>query len=194
MDTALALARVAAEAAEAAGPEDALWCVTRCASAMLGDPAAALRPHAFRDAEPPRLGAAATAFLRSADGRYHIITAPIGFPPEQHHERWAIQLGQPGAVARSRQPLLLRDAATNPSFFRILQSFTAGSSMLAPLLWQGEYLGALMCANAARGSFSELDLVALRGFAGLAAALFVAHGGPAWLAGLDLSARPVREA
>jgi hypothetical protein len=64
--------------------------------------------------------------------------------------------------------------------------------MFAPLLWQGEYLGVLICANAARGTYAEADLAALQGFAGLGAALFMAHGGPAWLAGMDVSGRPVR--
>ncbi len=192
MDVTLALGRVAAEGADAEGAEAALWCITRAASAMLGDPAAALRPGAFRDPSPPAVGSAATVFLRMPDGRHHLIAAPIGFPAVQHHELVEAHLGQPGEVARTRRPLLLRDAATNPSFFRILQSFVAGSSMLAPLLWRGEYLGALMCAQAARGSFAESDLVALQAFAGLGAALFVAQGGPAWLADLDISGSPVR--
>jgi GAF domain-containing protein len=194
MDVTLALGRVAAEGAAATSAEQALWCITRAASAMLGDPAAALRPGAFRDPEPPGVGSAATVFLRMPDGRHHLIAAPIGFPDSQYHELVDYALGQPGEVARTRRPLLLRDAATNPSFFRILQSFIAGSSMLAPLLWQGEYLGALMCAQAARGSFSDTDLVALQAFAGLGSALFVAQGGPAWLAALDVSGRAVRRA
>lgn len=192
MDALLALGRVAAEGACAASAEQALWCITRAASAMLGEPAAALRPGAFRDPAPPAVGSAATVFLRMPDGRHHLIAAPIGFPAAQHHELVEYHLGQPGEVARTCRPLLLRDAATHPSFFRILQSFTAGSSILAPLLWQGEYLGALMCAQAARGSYSERDLVVLEAFAGLGAALFVAHAGPAWLAGLDVSRSAVR--
>ena len=192
MDMALAIGRVAAEGAAADGAEAALWCITRAASAMLGDPAAALRPGAFRDPVPPAVGAASTVFLRMPDGRHHLIAAPIGFPAEQYHELVEAHLGQPGEVARTHRPLLLRDAATNPSFFRILQGFIAGSSMLAPLLWRGEYLGALMCANAARGSFSESDLVGLQAFAGLGAALFIAHGGQGWLAGLDVSGSAVR--
>ena len=50
----------------------------------------------------------------------------------------------------------------------------------------------LICANAARSTYGEHDLIAHRAFAGLAAACFVAQGGPAWLAALDLSALPRR--
>jgi hypothetical protein len=64
--------------------------------------------------------------------------------------------------------------------------------MFSPLLWRGEYLGVLITANAARGTFGESDLAAQQAFAALAAACFVAHGGPAWLAGLDYSELPVR--
>ena len=65
--------------------------------------------------------------------------------------------------------------------------------MFAPLLWRGDYLGVMICANAARGTFGERDLVGLQALAALGSACFVAQGGAAWLAGLDLSGRPVRE-
>ena len=191
-EVALALGRVAEEATAAHGPEEALWCITRTLPALLGEPGAALRPHAFREPESPPVGAAAVAFMRTPDGRHHLNTAPVNFAPEQHHELVAIELGHPGEVARTRRPMLLRDTALHASFVKILQSFRAGSSMFAPLLWQGEYLGVLICANAARNTFGERDLAAHRAFAALAAAAWMAHGGPAWLRSLDLSGRPVR--
>ena len=192
IDITLAFARVAAEGAAAAGPEDALWAITRTVPAVLGNPAAALRPNAFRENPPPAVGAAAAVFLRMADGQHHLIAAPVNFAPEQHHELVAIELGHPGHVARTQQPMLLHDTALHVTFVKILQTFRAGSSMFAPLLWRGDYLGVLICAHAARGSFSEVDLTALQAFAGLGAALFMAQGGPAWLEGLDTTGRPVR--
>ena len=188
----LALARVAAEGAAAAGPEEALWAITRTVPALLGDPAAALRPNAFREELPPVIGAAATIFLRMPNGRHHLIAAPVNFAPAQHHELVDIALGHPGHVARTRRAMLLHDTALHEGFVKILQTFRAGSSMFAPLSWQDEYLGVMICANAARNTFSELDLAALQAFAGLGSALFMGHGGPAWLAGLDVSASPVR--
>ncbi len=192
MEQMAGFARIAAEGAAAHGPEEALYAITRAIPALLGDPSAALRPNAFRENPPPLIGAAAVAFMVTADRQHHMITAPVNFAPEQYHELVDIRLGHPGEVARTRQPMLLRDTALHASFVKILQSFRAGSSMFAPILWQDEYLGVLICANAARNSFGETDLVAHRGFAALAAALWVAQGGLAWMAAQDLSKLPRR--
>lgn len=188
----LALARIGRDAAEAAGPEEALWMITRTLPTLLGDPAAALAPNAFRETPPPAIAQAAAAFLRMPDGRHHLIAAPVNFLPEQHHELVDIALGHPGHVAVHQKPLLLRDTVLEPSFVKILQAFRAGSSMFAPMLWQGRYLGVLICANAARRTFGERDLSAMTAFAALAASLFIAHGGEAWLGALDTSRSPVR--
>lgn len=192
MEIAAGFARIAAEGAAAEGPEEALHAVTRALPALLGDPSAALRPNAFREDPPPKVGAACAAFLRTADGLHHMIVAPVNFAPEQHHELVDINLGHPGEVARTHRPMLLRDTALHASFVKILQSFRAGSSIFAPLLWQDEYLGVLICANAARNTFGEADLIAHRGFAALAAALWVAQGGREWMAAQDLSGLPRR--
>lgn len=193
-EAALALARVAAEGAVAAGPEEALLAVTRVLPALLGDRSAAAASGAFREPAPPPVGCAAAAFLRMPDGRHHLIAAPVNFPDEQRHELVDIGLGHPGEVAQTRRPLLLRDTALYPSFVKILQSFRAGSSVFTPLLWRDAYLGVIICANAARGTFGERDLVIQGAFAGLASALFIAHRGPAWLRRLNVSGRPVRTA
>jgi hypothetical protein len=192
-ETVLALARLAAEMGDADGPEEALWCLTRALPALLGDPAAASRPGAFRQAEPPGVSGAAVAFMLTPDRRHHLITAAVNFLPEQHHELVDIGLGHPGAVARTRRPMLLRDTTLHPGFVKILQTFRAGSSMFAPLIWRGDYLGVLICANAARDTFGEGDLVAHQAFANLAAACWMAQGGPAWMASLDMAKLPVRD-
>lgn len=152
-----------------------------------------MRPHAFREAEPPAISGAAVAFMRTPDGRHHLITAPVNFLPGQHHELVAIDLGHPAFVARTRHPLLLADTTLHAGFVKILQTFRAGSSLFAPILWKGEYLGVLICANAARGTFGEQDLVAHQAFANLAAALWMAQDGPAWLGTLDYPRLPVRD-
>jgi GAF domain-containing protein len=188
----LALSRITAEAATANGPEEALWCITRNVPALLGDPSAALRPGAFREAGPLAATSAAVAFMRTPNAKHHLITAPVNFLPEQHHELVDITLGHPGEIAHSRRPLLLRDTTLHSSFVKILQTFKAGSTLFAPLLWKGDYLGVLICANAARGTFSERDLVIHQTFANVAAACWMAHGGPAWMAALDMSKFPVR--
>src|SRR5262249_56180443 len=182
--------RVGGDAAIAAGPEKALWCVTRTLPSLLGDASAAARPGALRDGAQP--ASAATAFMVTPDRRYHLITAPVNFRPEQHHELVAIALGHPGVVAATRRGIMLADTSHQESFVKILQTFRAGSAMQLPILWKGEYLGVLICANAARGAFAEIDFRALHTFANLSAALWMAHDGPGWLRSLDTSKLPVR--
>ena len=191
MEAMLGLARVATEVCHAEGPEDALWCITRVIPALLGDRAAAGAPNAFREAAPAVTGAA-VAFMRTPDGRHHMITAPVNFRPEQYHELVDIALGHPGEVARTQQPMLLRDTTLHSGFVKILQTFRAGSTMFAPLSWHGRYLGVLICANAARNTFGERDLIAHKAFAALASAAWIAQGGPAWMETLDFPSLPVR--
>jgi len=186
----LALERVAADAAIASDAEAAMWCVTRTLPSLLGDPAASARPGALADGAVPM--SAATAFMVTPDRKHHLITASVNFRPEQHHELVAITLGHPGVVAATRRGIILADTSHHESFVKILQTFRAGSAMQVPMLWQGEYLGVLICANAARGTFAEIDFRALHAFANLAAALWMAHDGPDWLRSLDYSKLPVR--
>jgi len=188
----LALARAGADAAACETPEKALWAITRTLPALLGHPAAALRPHAYLEDPPPKLGAASAAFMRTPDGRHHLVVASVNFAPEQHHEKVAIELGHPGVVARSQRPLLLKDTALHEDFVKILQRFRAGSVLFAPMLWQGNYLGVLICANAARFSYSEQDLAVHRVFAELAAAVWIAQDGPRWLVTIDYTRLPER--
>jgi GAF domain len=186
----LALERVAGDAAIARGAEEALWCVTGTLPSLLGDPTAAARPGALPDGAVP--ASAATAFMVTPDGKHHLITAPVNFRPEQHHELVAITLGHPGVVAATRRGIMLADTSHHESFVKILQTFRAGSAMQVPMLWKDEYLGVLICANAARGAFAEIDFRALHAFANLATALWMAHDGPGWLRSLDYSSLPVR--
>ena len=188
----LALSRITADASAAAGPEEALWCFTRNLPALLGDPSAAAYPGAFRDTGPLVATSAAAAFMRTPDGRHHLITAPVNFQPEQHHELVNIELGHPGEVAHSCRPLLLRDTTLHTSFVKILQTFKAGSTVFAPMMWKGKYLGVLICANAARKTFGDRDLAIHQTFAHVAAACWMAQGGPAWMQELDMSKFPVR--
>ena len=185
-----ALERVAGDAAIAEGPEAALWCITRTLPSLLGNAEAARRPGALPEAGVP--ASAATAFLVTPDRQYHIIAAPVNFRPEQYHERVAITLGHPGHVAATRRGVMLADTSHHQSFVKILQTFRAGSAMQVPLLWKSDYLGVLICASAVRGTFEEIDYRACETFARLAAALWMAHGGPKWLTTIDYDRLPVR--
>ena len=144
-----ALERVAGDAAIAADAEAALWCITRTLPSLLGNPDAARRPGALP--EGAAAASAATVFLVTPDRQFHIIAAPVNFQPEQYHERVPITLGHPGHVAATRRGAMLADTGHHQSFVKILQTFRAASAMQVPLLWKGDYLGVLICANAARG-------------------------------------------
>ena len=137
---------------------------------------------------------AAAAFMATPDGRHHLVTAPVNFEKEQYHELVPIGLGHPGFVARTRRGIFLADTSHHENFVKILQTFRAGSAMQLPMLWKGGYLGVLICANAARGAFDELDFAAMEIFADLTAALWMAHDGPAWLGTIDYDGLPVRTA
>ena len=186
----LALERVAGDASIAREAEEALWCVTRTLPSLLGDATAAARPGGLPDGAVP--ASAATAFMVTPDRKYHLITASVNFRPEQHHELVAITLGHPGVGAATRRGIMLADTSHHESFVKILQTFRAGSAMQVPMLWKGDYLGVLICANSAGGAFAEVDFRALHAFANLATALWMAHDGPGWLRSLDYSKLQVR--
>ncbi len=185
-----ALERVAGDAAIAENAEAALWCITRTLPSLLGDVDAARRPGALPEGATP--GSAATVFLVAPDRRFHIVAAPVNFQPEQYHERVPITLGHPGHVAATRRGAMLADTSHHESFVKILQTFRAASAMQVPVLWKGDYLGVLICANATRGAYEEIDYRAIETFARLAAALFMAHGGPQWLTTIDYDKLPLR--
>ena len=56
-----------------------------------------------------------------------------------------------------------------------------GSSAYAPMLFRGAFLGQLIIAAQARYTLREPDLATLTAAAHLAAACWVAQGGPDWL-------------
>lgn len=180
----LALKRVLQQAAGVENAEQALWIITRTLPSLFAN-----RSGDHGRGEPT---SAAAAFMATRDRRYHLITAPVNFRPEQYHELVAIDLGHPGIVARTRRGIFLADTTHHETFVKILQTFRAGSAMQLPMLWKGDYLGVLICASAARGAFEELDFAVMEAFAALAAALWVAHEGPAWLGTIDYDTLPVR--
>lgn len=186
----LALQRIVTEASFADGPEEALWVVTRTLPSLLGTRPPQANVGTGDDGARPR--GAATAFMLTPDERFHLITAPVNFLPEQYHEKVAIELGHPAHVARTRHPLLLRNTTHHESFVKILQTFRAGSAMFAPMTWGQNYLGVLICACSVPETFTEQDLAAHQAFAAAAAALWMAHDGPAWLRSIDYSGLPER--
>ena len=179
---ALALARLA-EATRAANAspdvESALRHLTAGTQEVLGDKEAHLRPGGLRAGE--RQFTNSGIFLITPDRQFNLLVAEQGFPPEQYRLRIPIDLGHPGQVVRYQRPLVLANTDESPDFRQILKTARMGSAMFGPMCWRGQMLGQLLTAAQARHTYSALDLDLFMGFAHVAAAVYIAHGGPEWL-------------
>lgn len=174
-----ALGRATQAAGAAGGPEDALRHITALGPALLGDRDAHLRPGALKPGE--RQFTVAGAFMVTPDRKQNLLVAEHGFPAEQHRLRIDVDLAHPGWVVRNRQPLLLANTDLDPDFQQILKTSRMGSALYAPMIWQGDLLGQIVVASQARNTYGQRDIDVLVTFAGVATALWCAHGGPALL-------------
>ncbi len=177
-----ALARATRAGCAAPGPEAALRELTSVCPAVLGDKQAHLRPGALKPAERPF--SICGAFMLTPDRRHNLLLAEIGFPPEQHRLQIDATLGHPGWVVEHQEPLILANTDLDANFQQILKTARMGSALYAPMIWQGEFLGQIVCASQARDTYQQADLDVLVAFAETAAALWIAHSGPALLGDL----------
>jgi hypothetical protein len=177
----LALVDAAGEAAlNAPGPEAAIRAIaSRCYDA-LGDRTAHEREGALKPGE--RQYFVADGFLITPDGAWHMLVGNVNFPPEQERLMIPIEGGHPGWVVRNRSKLLLRNTDEHGAFRQYLKTSRMGSAIFAPLFWQGEIFGQIVMAAQARYTMREEDLAVLVACSRAAAAAWIAHGGPAWLA------------
>jgi GAF domain len=177
-----ALARLA-EATQAANDapdvESALVHLTAATREVLGDKEAHLRPGGLRAGE--RQFTNAGIFLITPDRHDNLLVAEHGFPPEQHRLRIPIDLGHPGQVVHKQRPVVLANTDESPDFRQILKTARMGSAMFGPMVWRGQMLGQILTAAQARHTYSALYLDIFMGFAHVAAAVYIAHGGPEWL-------------
>ena len=175
-----ALAAAVRAGAAAAGPEEALRELTRVCPAVLGDKSAHLRPGALGEGQ--RQFSDCGLIMLTPDRRHNLLVAEVGFPPEQHRLRIDATLAHPGWVVEHRRPLILANTDLDPDFKQILKTSRMGSALYAPMTWKGELLGQIVCASQARHTYEPADLEVLRAFAEAGTALWIAHGGPAFLA------------
>jgi len=181
MDPILAMLSDAGAAALAAdGPEEAMRALARGCHDTLGDRDAAQRPGALKEGE--RDYRVSGCFMITPDRRWHMLVGNVGFPPEQHRLMIPIVGGHPGRVLRSGAPLLLSNTDEDADFRQYLKTSRMGSSAYAPMLWRGRFLGQIVVAAQARWTYAERDLAALVVASRIAAAAWVAGGGPDWLA------------
>ena len=174
-----ALARAIRDAGSADGPEEALRQLTTVCPVVLGDKDAHLRPGGLRAGE--RQFSIAGAFMLTPDRRHNLLVAEVGFPAEQHRLRIDADLAHPGWVVKHRQPLILANTDRDADFKQILKTARMGSALYAPILWKGALLGQLVCASQARNTYEPADLDVLVALAAAGAALWIAHGGAAFL-------------
>jgi GAF domain-containing protein len=178
-DALRALGEAMRAATRASDPEAALRELTTRTPALLGDPHASRRPGALKPGE--HQFSVSGLFMLTPGGQQNLLIADVGFPPEQHRLRIDVRLGHPGWVAKHQRPLILANTDEDPAFTQILTTARMGSALFAPVMWQGEFLGQLILASQARNTYAPIDLDILGVFAEAATALWIAHGGPAFL-------------
>jgi signal transduction protein with GAF and PtsI domain len=173
----------AARATQAAGDgEDAESALRECVHAALritGDVTAQERPGALKTGE--RQFHVGGVFLADPDKDAHLLVAEWGFPPEQYRLSFPRDTGHPGRVWQNRQPLILANTDEHGDFKQILKTARMGSSMYAPLLWRGTFLGQMIVAAQARNTYAQPDLERVTALAAVAAGLYMAKDGPDWL-------------
>lgn len=168
----------------AADAEQALHRIGLTAIDCLGDKEAVKRPGGLLPGETDH---ALTAFFLITPARDSmVLLAEMGWPQDQHRLVIDIAEGRPGWVIANRKALVLPNTDEDRVFTQIVTSRRMGSSMYAPLLWNGEPLGLVSIARQARLTFSAADVPALEALAGLAAAAWIAHDGPGLLRDMAL--------
>jgi hypothetical protein len=169
-----------AAALNAEGPEAAIRVLAHACHDLLGDRAAHLKPGALKPGE--RQFFIAGAFFATPDARYHMLVGSVNFPPEQERLMVPIDGGHPGWVHKHRRSLILKNTDEHGEFRQYLKTARMGSTIFAPLFWRDDFFGQLIMAAQARDTMRDEDLAVLVACARIAAAAWIAHDGPAWLA------------
>lgn len=167
------------EALNAAGPEEAINALTRAYIDLLGDREAHLKPDALKPGEKQYF--ISGSFFVTPDKRYHMLVGSVGFPAEQKRLMVPIDGGHPGWVYANRSKLILKNTDDHQAFRQYLKTSRMGSTIFAPIIWKGEFLGQIVMAAQARHTMRDDDLAVLVACSRVAAGAWVAQGGPAWL-------------
>lgn len=175
-----ALGEASAAALVSADVEAALHHLCRVVHDTLGDHAAARRPGSLKPGERDRR--VAGVFLVSPDQTANVLVGNVGFPPEQRRLTIPIAWNHPGWVVAHQAPLLLENTDEHAAFRQFLKSGRMGSSIYAPILVGDRMIGQIVGAAQARWTYGTIDLGRLRAIAAVAALVWTAHDGDAWLA------------
>lgn len=167
------------QALNADGPEEAMYAIVRGCFDLLGDRQAYLRPESLKNGEENFYVAGVLLVTPAHD--YHMLVGNIGFPPEQRRLMIPINAGHPGWVYENNAPLILDNTDDYGEFRQFLKTSRMGSTIFAPMIWQGHFHGQLIMAAQARWTMRNSDLAILVAAARIAAACWIAHDGPTWL-------------
>ncbi len=162
--------------------KDAEAALRECVHAALritGQAKAEERPGALKPGETQFF--VGGVFLAAPDGVSHLLVAEFGFPSEQHRLHFPLDTGHPGWVWKNQRPLILENTDDHTEFKQILKTARMGSAMYAPMLWDGKFIGQIITAAQARNTYSPPDRERIAALAAIAASLFMAKAGPAWL-------------
>jgi len=173
------LARAVTAAVLESEPEAALREIVHCALRITGNDTAYQKSGALKPGE--RNFHVAGLFMVSPDKTSHFLIAEWGFPPEQHRLHFPLDTGHPGWVWKNRKSLILENTDHHTDFKQILKTARMGSAIFAPLTWEGQFLGHLICAAQARNTYTQNDLDRLCCLAAAAASIYIAKGGIAML-------------
>ena len=166
-------------ALDAPDPEAAIRALVRGCVETLGDQEAYLRPGALLPGE--RHYQVGGTFFVTPDQRHHMLVGNVGFPAEQERLIVPIDGGHPGQVYATRAKKILKNTDDHQTFRQYLKSSRMGSTIFAPFIWNGEFIGQILIAAQARHTMRDEDLQVLVAVARIACAVWVAKGGPQWL-------------
>ena len=113
-----------------------------------------------------------------------ILLADHGFPASQRHARISTTDSRPGHAVQTAMPAVVPNTDADPIFRQILASGRVGCSMYVPMIWSGQVIGMFNTAAQARYMYDETDLRLQVLLANLAAATWMARGGPRHIAAL----------
>jgi hypothetical protein len=180
------LARAAELSCGETNPEKALFNITECARTSVGDEKARDRPGAINPGDPDFV---ISGIFFVAPTRDHMtLVVDNGF--DVRLARIGINDSRPGNTVRTGVPAFLANTDDDKLFRQIIPKGRVGSSLYLPMTWGSEVIGMFNVAAMARYTFGEPDTRTGILFANLAAATWMALGGPRYLAELSATLPP----
>lgn len=184
------LARAAEVSRGETNPETALFNITECARTSVGDPKARERPGAINPGDPDFV---ISGIFFVAPARDHmVLVVDNGF--DVRLARIGIGDSRPGNTVRTGAPAVLANTDEDKLFRQIIPKGRVGSSLYLPMKWGNEVIGMFNVAAMARYTFGEPDTRTGILFANLAAATWMALGGPRYLEDLIATLPPWKPA